>query len=197
GPAEFSLARTSPASGHRWTAFARHDDGARSADSAQIPGADDDGELRRRHDHRHRHRHVPVHDLSGAAVDRRAERDRPRAPDRVGVAARSHSLPRMAAFSLALLCLGGLTALEKHSPVEPFVAYYGGNHVSNFARSGVDAVSELMNHGFMESDPDVGERLRSVEGSRCRPTAKPPHIILVHDESSFDIRMAPGIKLPS
>jgi hypothetical protein len=106
-------------------------------------------------------------------------------------------LPRMAAFSLALLCLGGLTALEKHSPVEPFVAYYGGNHVSNFARSGVDAVSELMNHGFMESDPDVGERLRSVEGSRCRPTAKPPHIILVHDESSFDIRMAPGIKLPS
>jgi hypothetical protein len=106
-------------------------------------------------------------------------------------------VPRMAAFSLALLCLGGLTALEKHSPVEPFVAYYGGNHVSNFARSGVDAVSELMNHGFMESDPDVGERLRSVEGSRCRPTAKPPHIILVHDESSFDIRMAPGIKLPS
>jgi hypothetical protein len=106
-------------------------------------------------------------------------------------------VPRIAAFSLALLCLGGLTALEKHSPVEPFVAYYGGNHVSNFARSGVDAVSELMNHGFMESDPDVGERLRSVEGSRCRPRAKPPHIILVHDESSFDIRMAPGIKLPS
>ena len=25
---------------------------------------------------------------------------------------------------------------------------------------------------------------------------KPPHIILVHDESSFDIRRAPGIKLP-
>ena len=106
-------------------------------------------------------------------------------------------VPRVAALSLALLCLGGLTALEKHSPVEPFVAYYGGNHVSNFARSGVDAVSELMSHGLMESDPDVAERLKSVEGSTCRPTAKPPHIILVHDESSFDIRMAPGVKLPS
>ena len=104
---------------------------------------------------------------------------------------------RVTAFSLALLCLGGLTALAKHSPMEPFVAYYGGNHVSNFARSGVDAVSELMSHGLMESDPGVAERLKSVEGSTCRPATKPPHIILVHDESSFDIRMAPGIKLPS
>jgi hypothetical protein len=104
---------------------------------------------------------------------------------------------RVTAFSLALLCLGGLTALAKHSPMEPFVAYYGGNHVSNFARSGVDAVSELMSHGLMESDPGVAERLKSVEGSSCRPATKLPHIILVHDESSFDIRMAPGIKLPS
>ena len=39
--------------------------------------------------------------------------------------------------------------------MEPFVAYFGGNHVSNFARSGVDAVSELMSHGLMESDPGV------------------------------------------
>ena len=60
---------------------------------------------------------------------------------------------RVTAFSLALFCLGGLTALAKHSPMEPFVVYYGGNHVSNFARSGVDAVSELMSHGLMDSDP--------------------------------------------
>ena len=30
----------------------------------------------------------------------------------------------------------------------------------------------------------------------CQPAAKPPHIILIHDELSFDIRMAPGIKVP-
>ncbi len=104
---------------------------------------------------------------------------------------------RLTALSLALGCVGWLTILEMRFHMEPFEAYYGGNHVSAFARSGVDAVSDLMAHGLMESDPEVADRLKSVEGSTCRPATKPPHIILVHDESSFDIRMAPGIKLPS
>jgi hypothetical protein len=104
---------------------------------------------------------------------------------------------RLTALMSGLVCLGGLTALEMKFPMEPFEAFYGGHHVSAFARSGVDAVSELMTHGFMESDPSVTERLKSVETLPCRPASRPPHIILVHDESSFDIRMAPGIKLPS
>jgi len=104
---------------------------------------------------------------------------------------------RLTALCLALACAGWLTILEMQFHMEPFEAFYGGNHVSAFARSGVDAVSDLMTHGLMESDPAVADRLKSVEGSVCRPAAKPPHIILVHDESSFDIRMAPGIKLPS
>src|SRR5262249_61096621 len=29
----------------------------------------------------------------------------------------------------------------------------------------------------------------------CVPRAKPPHIILVHDESSFDIRAVPGVRV--
>ncbi|MDR3420437.1 MAG: LTA synthase family protein [Xanthobacteraceae bacterium] len=106
-------------------------------------------------------------------------------------------LNRLTAAALALACAGGLTALETRSPMEPFEAYYGGNHVSGFARSGVDALSELMTHGLMESDPSAADRLKAVEGWACRPEKKPPHIILVHDESSFDIRMAPGIKLPA
>jgi len=104
---------------------------------------------------------------------------------------------RLTAFSLALACLGWLAILEIRFHMEPFEAYYGGNHVSAFARSGVDAVSDLMTHGFMESDPEAADPLKSVAGSGCRPAAKPPHIILVHDESSFDVRMAPGIKLPT
>jgi len=104
---------------------------------------------------------------------------------------------RLTALALAFACAGWLTILEMQFHMEPFEAFYGGNHVSAFARSGVDAVSDLMTHGLMESDPAVADRLKSVEGSACRPAAKPPHIILVHDESSFDIRMAPGIKLPS
>jgi hypothetical protein len=104
---------------------------------------------------------------------------------------------RLTALALALACAGWLTILEMEFHMEPYEAYYGGNHVSAFARSGVDAVSDLMTHGLMESDPTVADRLKSVEGSTCRPATKPPHIILVHDESSFDIRVAPGIKLPS
>jgi hypothetical protein len=104
---------------------------------------------------------------------------------------------RLTALSLALACAGWLTILEMQFHMEPFEAYYGGNHVSAFARSGVDAVSDLMTHGLLESDPMVADRLKSIEGSICRPSTKPPHIILVHDESSFDIRVAPGIKLPS
>src|SRR5208282_5915447 len=103
---------------------------------------------------------------------------------------------RLTALCLALACAGWLTILEMQFHMEPFEAFYGGNHVSAFARSGVDAVSDLMTHGLMESDPAVADRLKSVEGSTCRPATKPPHIILVHDESSFDIRLAPGIKLP-
>jgi hypothetical protein len=104
---------------------------------------------------------------------------------------------RLTTLASALACIGGLTALEKQFPVEPFEAWYGNNHVSYFARSGIDTVSELMTHGFMESDAVVAERLKSVEAWSCRPAQRLPHIILVHDESSFDLRVAPGIKLPS
>ena len=104
---------------------------------------------------------------------------------------------RLTALALTFACAGWLTILEVQFHMEPYEAYYGGNHVSAFARSGVDAVSDLMTHGLMESDPAVADRLKSVETSTCRPATKPPHIILVHDELSFDIRVAPGIKLPS
>jgi hypothetical protein len=53
-----------------------------------------------------------------------------------------------------------------------------------------------MTHGLMESDAVVTDRLTSANEIACHPAHKPPHIILVHDESSFDIRMAPGIKVP-
>jgi Sulfatase len=91
-------------------------------------------------------------------------------------------------------CLAGLYAVETVVPMEEFEGFYGKNYVSHFARSGVDAVSTLLVHGLMESDPVVSERLAPI--GICEPTAKPPHIILVHDESAFDIRQAPGIHVP-
>jgi sulfatase-like protein len=101
---------------------------------------------------------------------------------------------RLTAFALAFACVGWLTILEMQFPLQPFEAFYGGNLVSSFARSGVDAVSELMTHGLMQSDAFAADRLQPA--ATCQPAVKPPHIILIHDESSFDIRMAPGIKLP-
>jgi hypothetical protein len=104
---------------------------------------------------------------------------------------------RLASAALGLACIGGLTALEIRNPMAPFEAFYGNNFVSSFARSGVDAISELMTHGLMESDAAVIDRLKAVKDATCEPATKPPHIILIHDESSFDIRVTPGIKVPS
>ena len=103
---------------------------------------------------------------------------------------------RLAAIALAGGCVGGLAGLETWYPVREFEAFYGNNEVSSFARTGVDAISELLTHGFLESDAVSVDRLRSAADTPCRPAAKPPHIILIHDESSFDIRIAPGIKVP-
>src|SRR6202142_301400 len=50
---------------------------------------------------------------------------------------------RLKAITAALGCAFGLFALETHIPVQPFEAYYGNNEVSMFARSAVDAISEL------------------------------------------------------
>jgi hypothetical protein len=104
---------------------------------------------------------------------------------------------RLPALAALLACIGGITALETKFPMEPFEAYYGGNLVSSFARSGVDAIAALMTQGLMQSDPVTSIRLAVGDEAACRPARKPPHIILIHDESSFDIRMAPGIRVPA
>src|SRR6516162_6210178 len=104
---------------------------------------------------------------------------------------------RLTATASALGCVAALTGLEMRLPMQPFEAFYGGSQVSLFARSGVDAISELMTNGLMQSDPVSHDRLTLADDETCQPTKKPPHIILIHDESSFDIRMAPGIKVPA
>src|SRR6202044_2129333 len=70
---------------------------------------------------------------------------------------------RLAAGAALLACVGGLTAVETHRPMQPFEAFYGGNQVSSFARSGVDAISELLTHGLMESDAYAADHLQPVD----------------------------------
>src|SRR5262245_34178769 len=94
-------------------------------------------------------------------------------------------------------CLAGIMALSLAFPQEDSEAFFGDSYVSKFSRSGVAAISALMIYGYLESDAVVTDRLKMLPHATCRPTGKLPHIILVHDESSFDIRVAPGIKVPT
>ncbi|MCC6781050.1 MAG: sulfatase-like hydrolase/transferase [Hyphomicrobiales bacterium] len=105
-------------------------------------------------------------------------------------------LGRRTSAAGAAACLGGIVVLSSVVPEEPWEPFSGVNHVSNFARSGVLSVSELISHGWLESDATTAERLKLVPGAPCQPAAQPPHIILLLDESSFDITTAPGIKVP-
>jgi Sulfatase len=103
---------------------------------------------------------------------------------------------RRSATAGALACLLGLGGLSATAPFWPEDIWLPYSHVSTFARSGVDAVSAYTRDGYMESDTEVTDRLKTVPTATCEPAGKPPHIIMVHDESAFDIRRAPDIRVP-
>ncbi|HEY4774845.1 MAG TPA: sulfatase-like hydrolase/transferase [Xanthobacteraceae bacterium] len=92
-------------------------------------------------------------------------------------------------------CFAGLVALATAVPEQPWEPFQGVNHVSNFARSGVASLSELMRHGWMDAARALaGPPLPAA--TACQPARKPPHIIALLDESSFDVTAAPGIVVP-
>jgi hypothetical protein len=96
-----------------------------------------------------------------------------------------------------VLCGAALVGTALTFPDEDWETFVRGGHVSKFSRSGVTAMVELMTRGYLESDAAIADRLKGMPGATCAPTAKPPHILLVHDESSFDIRVAPGVRVPA
>jgi hypothetical protein len=49
----------------------------------------------------------------------------------------------------------------------------------------------------MESDALADGHLKTPPVGSCHPAAQLPNIILIHDESSFDVRLADGVKVPS
>jgi sulfatase-like protein len=102
---------------------------------------------------------------------------------------------RASAFG-GTLCLTALTALSLSYPTDLYEDFFGQNYVSKFARTGVEAIHELVTHGYLESDVSVTERLKTPLVAGCTPTRKLPHIVLLHDESSFDITAVPGINVP-
>jgi Sulfatase len=103
---------------------------------------------------------------------------------------------RLPAAAAGLGCLAALTGYALTWPDEAWRGYYDDGYLSKFARSGVTAVSDFIAYGFMESDRVASERLKLPLVDSCHPAGRRPHIIMIHDESSFDIRQAPGVKVP-
>jgi hypothetical protein len=95
----------------------------------------------------------------------------------------------------SLLCLGALVALSLSFPTGLYEDFFSQNYVSKFARTGVEAAREFIAHGYLDADVSVTERLDGSPTS-CSSSRNLPHIILLHDESSFDITAVPGIQVP-
>jgi hypothetical protein len=104
---------------------------------------------------------------------------------------------RLPAVATALACVAGLTGFSLMWPQEDWRGYYANNFVSKFVRSGVIAISDFTNDGFMASDAATLDRLKLPLEEACHPAGRRPHIIMIHDESSYDIRSAPQIKVPA
>ncbi|OCK53654.1 sulfatase-like hydrolase/transferase [Bradyrhizobium sp. LMTR 3] len=103
---------------------------------------------------------------------------------------------RLPATAGLLACLASLAGYSIAWPDEAWRGYYDDGYLSKFARSGVTAVSDFVNYGFMESEAVTAERLKVPLVDSCHVAGRRPHIIMIHDESSFDIRQAAGVKVP-
>jgi hypothetical protein len=104
---------------------------------------------------------------------------------------------RLPALACKLACLAALVGFSIAWPEEAWRGYYDDGYLSKFARSGVTAVSDFINYGFMESDAVATSRLKVPLLDSCSPAGRRPNIVMVHDESSFDIRPAKGVKVPA
>src|ERR1044071_3416378 len=92
--------------------------------------------------------------------------------------------------------LVALTALSFANPMDREKAFQSVDYVSQFARSGVLAMVDLTTKGLLDADSLTSDRLPAASQASCPVAGKLPHIVMVLDESSFDISGIPGIKVP-
>ena len=97
---------------------------------------------------------------------------------------------RLPALACKLACLAALVGYSVTMPEESWRGYYDDGYLSKFARSGVTAVSDFINYGFMELDAVAAERLKvpllELLSSRW-PTAEHHH-----DPRRVEFRHPPG-----
>ncbi len=104
---------------------------------------------------------------------------------------------RLPALACQLASLAGLVGFSVAWPDEAWRGYYDDGYLSKFSRSGVTAVSDFIHYGFMESDAVATSNLKVPLLDSCSPVGRRPNIIMIHDESSFDIRQADRVKVPA
>ena len=97
----------------------------------------------------------------------------------------------LAGLATSGLLLGTVSLLLPTGLGEDFENY---RFVSKFARTGIETLYELTQHGYLDA-AERGPLLRDA-ATDCAPTGRRPNIILLHDESSFDITIIPGVAVP-
>ncbi len=104
---------------------------------------------------------------------------------------------RWVAATIGAMSLTGVVILSNAIPELPHEPFQGVNHVSGFTRSMVVSLTELTHGGFLEIDRAVAGKLKPLAADDdCAPATRRPHIVMVLDELSYDIRSAPGINVP-
>ena len=61
--------------------------------------------------------------------------------------------------------MGALVTLSLSFPTDLYEDFFSQNYVSKFARTGVEAIHELITHGYLESDASVDRTPES--GASC------------------------------
>jgi len=103
---------------------------------------------------------------------------------------------RVAALGTGI-CLAGLSSVALAVPIDRETLFYDEEYVSKFARSAVTSMVDLSTHGLMQADAVAHGGLGKAAPIVCQPPNRRPHIVMVLDESSFDISAAPGVKVPA
>ncbi len=103
---------------------------------------------------------------------------------------------RSTAAAGSVACFVALAALSFAVPTDREDEFHLRNYVSKFARSGAVAAVDLLTRGVLEADAAAPDRPSLAKGGPCEPAGKLPHIVMVFDESSFDVTMMPNIKVP-
>jgi phosphoglycerol transferase MdoB-like AlkP superfamily enzyme len=103
---------------------------------------------------------------------------------------------RSIAFAGCTSCFIALAGLSFALPMDREDEFLPHQYVSKFARSGAVASVDLVTRGVLEADSMAPDRLNLANVTACDARRKLPHIVMVFDESSFDVTMLPNVVVP-